>query len=349
MAENSGKWKTIFVVDDNDTNLSRAEESLENHYNVMTIPSSAKMFTLLNKIKPDLILLDIEMPEMSGFQAMELLKATDEYANIPVIFLTGVSSAEVEAEGFELGAVDFISKPFSTPVLLNRMKLHIGVNDLVKERTAALEHAHRSILLILADLVESRDEGTGGHIERSTQYIRLLINEMKAQCVYEDELATWELKNVAICAALHDVGKIAVSDVILNKPGKLTVDEYADMKNHAVVGAEIINRVISHTGENSLLDNAKLFAEYHHENWDGTGYPHGLKGLEIPLQGRIMAIADVYDALVSVRPYKTALTDDEAANIIIEESGKRFDPAIVKVFISIKDKFKEVRRIAMNE
>jgi len=337
-------WKTIFVVDDSDTNLSMAEESLENHYNVITIASGKRMFSIIERIKPDLILLDIEMPEMNGFEVMERLKSSDDYKNIPVIFLTSVRSAETEASGFEMGAVDFISKPFSTPVLLNRMKLHIGVNELVLERTAALEHAHRSVLRILADLVESRDQGTGGHIDRSTQYVRILISEMIEQNVYADELASWDLQNVAICAALHDVGKIGVPDSILNKPGRLTHAEYSDMKSHATTGAEIINRVINHTGENDLLHNAKLFAEFHHERWDGSGYPYGLQGLEIPLQGRIMAIADVYDALVSVRPYKNALSDDEATDIIIRDSGTHFDPDIVKVFASVRDKFKEVSR-----
>ena len=335
--------KTIFVVDDNDTNLSKAEESLEDHYNVITIPSGQRMFALLKKMKPDLILLDIEMPEMDGFQVLETLKSTKSLEDIPVIFLTGKNDVKTETQGFEMGVVDFVSKPFSTPVLLNRVKCHIDINALIRRRTIALENAHRSMMFVMADLVENRDKGTGGHIDRTTQYVRLLVEAMQAQGVYAEEMADWEVEVLVACAALHDVGKIGISDLILNKPDRLTDDEYFSMKEHALNGAAIINRVISRTGEDRFLHNAKMFAEFHHESWDGTGYPHGLKGLEIPLQGRIMAIADVYDALVSERPYKPAFTDDVAVDIIIEDSGKKFDPSIVDVFYSIRDKFKDAR------
>jgi len=334
--------KTIFVVDDNDTNLSKAEESLDAAYDVMTIPSGARLFAILAKIKPHLILLDIEMPEMDGFQVLSRLKSEKEHKDIPVIFLTGMRSPEVEVKGFEMGVVDFITKPFSTQVLLNRVKLHVDVNQLIKERTEQLERTHRNLIFILADMVENRDQGTGGHTDRTTEYIRILIEEMKNKGVYAEELTDWDIDMMAVCAILHDVGKIGVSDLILNKPDRLTVDEFNNMKNHAANGAQIINRVIARTGKDAFLHNARLFAEFHHESWDGSGYPHGLSGLDIPIQGRIMSIADVYDALISERPYKPAYTHERAVEIIMRDSGKRFDPKIADVFYSIREKFKEV-------
>jgi putative two-component system response regulator len=335
--------KTIFVVDDNDTNLSKAEESLEDTYDVMTISSGARLFKILEKKKPNLILLDIEMPEMDGFDVLKKLKETREYKNIPVVFLTGVRSPEVEARGFENGVVDFVTKPFSTPVLLNRVKLHIDVNLLIKEHTEKLERNHQNMIFILADMVETRDSGTGGHIERTTEYVKVLTREMQKTGVYIEEIKDWDLEMMGICAILHDIGKIGVTDSILNKPGRLTDEEFAQIKNHASNGATIINRVINRTGEDDFLHNALLFAEFHHESWDGSGYPHGLKGLDIPIQGRIMAIADVYDALISERPYKPAFTHEKAVDIIMKDSGKRFDPAIAEVFSKINEEFKTVQ------
>ena len=324
--------KTIFVVDDSDTNLSMAEEALEAQYRALTLPSAAKMFALLEKLTPDLILLDIEMPGMDGFEAMRRLKAHDAYAGIPVIFLTGVTTASIEAQGFELGAVDFIIKPFSVPVLLNRIKTHLNIDAIIRERTAQLKRLQNGIVHVLADIIENRDKDTGGHIGRTTVRIRALIDAMLARGVYADEILNWDLDLVVSSARLHDVGKIAISDFILNKPGPLTEAEFEKMKTHAAEGERIIEQIIYQTGEAEFLRNAKLFAGYHHEQWDGMGYPHGLKALEIPLQGRVMAIVDVYDALVSERPYKRAFTAEEAVHIIMTGAGKRFDPAIVEVF-----------------
>jgi len=335
--------KTVFVVDDNDTNLSKAEESMEDIYDVMTIPSGARLFVILKKMKPDLILLDIEMPEMDGFEVLAQLRQTKEYKDIPVIFLTGVRSPEVESRCFESGAVDFITKPFSTPVLLNRVKLHIDVHRLIKQHTEELERNHQNMIFILADMVESRDMGTGGHIERTSAYVKMFVAEMQKQGVYAEEIKDWDAEMIGICAILHDIGKISVSDTILNKPGRLTEEEFDSMKNHASSGASIIKRVVDRTGEDAFLHNALFFAEYHHESWDGSGYPHGLKGYDIPLQGRIMAIVDVYDALVSERPYKPAFSHDKAVDIIMKDAGKRFDPKIAEVFSTINEQFQTVQ------
>jgi len=335
--------KTVFVVDDSDTNLSMAEAVLEDNYRVMTMPSADKMFNLLNKIIPDLILLDIEMPDMDGFEALKKLKAETAWMEIPVIFLTGRNNAEVEAHGFELGAVDFITKPFSAPVLLNRLKTHLEIDEIIHERTEKLHALQNSIVAVLADMVETRDKGTGGHIERTSVYIDILIKEMKEKGVYAEEISGWDIEKIVSSARMHDLGKISITDTIINKPGKLTDDEYEAMKNHAREGERIIDEIISRTGEGDFLLNAKLFAGTHHERWDGKGYPRGLKGTDIPLQGRIMAIVDVYDALVSERSYKRAFSDDEAISIIMQNSGTHFDPKIADLFYEVREHIKAVK------
>ena len=334
--------KTIFVVDDSDTNLVKVEEALEEKYQVLTMPSASKMFAFLKKIIPDLILLDIEMPEMNGFEALQILKSNRTYATIPIIFLTGHADVTSEARGFELGAVDFISKPFSALVLLNRIKTYLDIDDIIRERTAQLRQFQNSLVTVLADMVESRDRTTSGHIERTMAYIKILIKAMEEKGVYADELFGWDFDTTISSARLHDIGKITISDIILNKPGKLTNDEFERIKSHSTEGELIIDKMLEQTGEADFLVNAKLFAGFHHEHWDGSGYPHSLKGTEIPLQGRIMALVDVYDALASQRPYKEALTEDEVTDIIKEESGKYFDPKIVEVFLQVKDLFKEI-------
>jgi putative two-component system response regulator len=335
--------KTIFVVDDNDINLSMARNALETFYRVFTIPSAEKMFKLIEKITPDMILLDIEMPEMDGFEALLYLKSNPLYSGIPVIFLTGYSNDTIEARGFELGVVDFITKPFSTLVLLNRIKMHLDIDDLIRERTARIKRLQDGIMTVLSDVIEERDKDTGGHNDRTSAYVKLLIKAMEERGVYADEIRGWNLELVASSARLHDTGKIHILDAILNKPGKLNYEEFEQMKSHTIEGARIISRIIKQTNEEDFLYNAKLFAEYHHERWDGTGYPHGLKETDIPLQGRIMAIVDVYDALVSKRPYKEPVPEEEAVNIIAMNAGKQFDPKIVQVFLEIKDKFKVLR------
>ncbi|MCL2076721.1 MAG: response regulator [Betaproteobacteria bacterium] len=385
--------KTIFVADDNDTNLALAREALRDQYRVMTVQSAAKMFALLEKVVPDMILLDIKMPEINGFEALRRLKSNASHADIPVIFLTNISDASVEARGFQLGVVDFITKPFSASVLLNRIKTHLDIDKLIRERTAEVEqqkwqlqHLQNSIVYVVADMVEKRDRETGGHIERTTASIRILLDALLEQGVYADEICDIDFELFVSSARLHDVGKIAVPDSILNKPGKLTDEEFAIMKTHAAEGEQLIDQIISRTGSNdpsfsaklfsgcqhlsdeefavmkthaaegeriidkivyragakTFLQYAKLFAGYHHERWDGKGYPCGLAEKDIPFQGRIMAFADVYDALVSARPYKKPFTHEEAVKIIMENSGTQFDPFIAEVFYNARDQFKSV-------
>jgi len=341
--------KMIFVVDDNDTNLAAAREALRTCYRVMTMPSALKMFAMLEKLTPDLILLDIEMPEMDGFEALRHLK--ESKADIPVVFLTSLVDAQVEARGFQLGVIDFITKPFSAPVLINRIKTHLEIDELIRERTsqlqnktAQLQNLQNAIIFGFADLVESRDENTGGHIDRTSTYIQILLDAVVERGIYTDDTAALNRELFISSARLHDVGKIAISDVILNKPGKLTDEEFEIMKTHTTEGERAIEKIASRTDDDEFLNNAKLFAGSHHERWDGTGYPRALSGTEIPLQGRLMAIVDVYDALVSARPYKKPFQPDEAVRIIMDSAGTHFDPQIADVFYEVRGRFGDVSR-----
>jgi putative two-component system response regulator len=336
--------KTVFVVDDNDTNLVAAKNALEDTYDVVTIPSAAKLFKIAEKIKPDLILLDVDMPECDGFTALKMMKSDPKIipllSNVPVIFLTGVTDNDAEVHGFELGAVDFLSKPFSAPRLLKRIESHIETDKLIKKSQKKLRHIQNAVISVLSELVENRDKVTGGHIERTQKYLEILLDELIRTGVYSDEIKTWDLTLLLPSAQLHDVGKITVSDLILNKPARLTNDEFDKIKIHSAEGERIIDEIISKTSDDGFLGHAKKFAGTHHEKWDGTGYPRGLKGKDIPLEGRIMAIADVYDALVSERPYKEPYTHEKAVEIMKSDSGKHFDPLLIEAFLSVADEFK---------
>ncbi len=335
--------KIIFVVDDSAVNLIKAKQALEGHYDVFTMLSAAKMFALLERITPDLILMDIEMPEMDGFAALQKLREDELTARIPVIFLTAFSDEARESHGLELGAVDFIAKPFSVPIVLRRIANHLHVSDLIKKRTERIEQLQNNVVFVLADMIENRDKVTSGHVDRTSEYIKILIEGMQDHSLYTEEMNGWNKDMLVFSARLHDIGKISVSDLILNKPSKLTKEEFEIMKLHSQEGERIIQQIIARTGEGMFLRHAKYFAGYHHEHWDGKGYHRGLKGLDIPLQGRIMALVDVYDAITSERPYKEAFSHEYAVKVITEDSGKQFDPKIVDVFLAIKDKFKTVK------
>ena len=333
--------KTVFIVDDNATNLVTAKNALTGVYKSYALPSAEKMFQLLEKITPDLILLDVEMPEMDGFEALSVLKADEKLKTIPVAFLTAKYDVESELKGFEIGAIDFINKPFSPPVLIKRIETHIGIDTLIKQSLERVREVHNATINVIANMVENRDKVTGGHVDRTQKYLAILVNELILTGTYSDEISKWNLEVVLSSAQLHDVGKIKISDLVLNKPGKLTDEEYALIKKHCEEGEEIIEGIISKTKKDNFLMHAKKFAASHHEKWDGSGYPKGLAGANIPLEGRIMAIADVYDALVSERPYKKPLTHEEAVEIIKKDSGTYFDPGIIEAFLNVENDFLE--------
>ena len=333
--------KTIFIVDDNSSNLIIANKALSKIYRTYSLLSAEKMFTLLEEIKPDLILLDVEMPVMNGFEALSILKKDDKLKSIPVVFLTARNDAESETRGFEMGAVDFLIKPFSPPVLLKRIEMHIETDKIIKESLQSVRQVHNATINIIANMVENRDKVTGGHIDRTQKYLAILVFELLRNGVYSEEILSWNLEELLPSAQLHDVGKIAISDLVLNKADKLTDGEFELIKKHCEAGEIIIEGIIKKANEDGFLNHAKRFAGYHHERWDGTGYPRRLAKEKIPLEARIMAIADVYDALVSERPYKKSFTHEQAIEIIKEASGTQFDPKIVDAFLNVANDFLE--------
>jgi putative two-component system response regulator len=369
-------YDKIILVDDNPSNLRAGKNVLSEKYEVYTAPSAAKLFELLADIKPAMILLDIDMPEQNGYEAIRILKAKKETSDIPVIFVTGKTDMYNELEGLDLGAIDYITKPFMPPLLLKRIEVHLLVEaqkktlksqkQMLEKQTGILEIQQRelknfnnnlqrmvdkktktvlelqdAILKTVADLVESRDDITGGHIERTQQGVGLLVDALRDHPIYGREVAGWDVKLLLRSSQLHDVGKIAISDRILQKPGRLSPEEFEEMKKHAAFGVRILEKIETNTSASDFLTHAKIFAGTHHEKWDGSGYPRGIKGEEIPLQGRIMALADVYDALVSERPYKKAFHHAEAVKIIQEGKGKQFDPIITDVFIACMDNIRD--------
>jgi putative two-component system response regulator len=252
--------KTIFIVDDNDTNLMAAKTALDGAYKTFALPSAEKLFKLLEKITPDLILLDVAMPEIDGFQAMSALKSDEKLKAIPVIFLTAKNDAESEIHGFDMGALDFINKPFSAPVLIKRIETHIEADRLIKESQQAVRDIHNATISVIADVVESRDKVTGGHIERTQSYLEILVNALASAGIYKDEITNWDLTLLIPSAQLHDVGKLNVSDLVLNKPGKLTDEEFNLIKKHCADGERIIDEIISKTKDDGFLRHAKKFA-----------------------------------------------------------------------------------------
>jgi putative two-component system response regulator len=332
--------KTVFIVDDSGTNLLTAKNALDGAYKTYALSSAASMFRLLDKITPDLILLDVDMPEMNGFEAMAALKSDERLQAIPVVFLTAKHDADTEIRGFEMGALDFINKPFSAPVLQKRIETHIETDLLIKRSLLAVRSIHNATIKVIADMVESRDKATGGHIARTQRYLELLVRELLRAGDYADEIAGWDMSLLLPSAQLHDVGKINISDLILNKPGKLTDAEFEIIKTHCAEGERIVDEILRETQDDGFLLHARRFAGSHHEKWNGTGYPRGLSGLGIPLESRIMAIADVYDALVSERPYKKPFTHEEAVATIKDGSGTHFDPVIVGAFVRVADDFR---------
>ncbi|MDR1960767.1 MAG: response regulator [Gracilibacteraceae bacterium] len=346
----------IILVDDNITNLSIGKNMLKAYYEVYTAPSAEKMFECLERFMPELILLDIEMPGMDGYEAIRRLKNTAALADLPVIFLTAKNDEGSELEGLNLGAVDYVSKPFSAPLLHKRIETHLllaaqkkqlqnhnhRLQATVLEKTKRLVELENAVIGIVAEMVEFKDSVTGGHVLRTQKYLQLLIEKLMEENIYTEEFSGWNLDYLLSSAQLHDVGKIAISDTILNKPGKLNDEEYEKMKTHVLIGVNAIERIEERTAEHEFLRHAKIIAGTHHEKWDGTGYPWGLRGLRIPLEGRLMAIADVYDALISERPYKKAFSAAEAESIIEDGRNRHFDPVLVDLFHMVSDQFAEI-------
>ncbi|MCL1875787.1 MAG: response regulator [Synergistaceae bacterium] len=348
--------KCIFLVDDNILNLNVGKAALQHKYTIVTIPSGEKLLSLLDKMKPELILLDIDMPGMSGYDTIKIIKANPEIANIPVIFLTGKNEADSEILGLSLGAVDYITKPFSQSILLMRIELHlllqtqkeelrefnINLQKMVEERTNEINDLQNAVIMWAAEVIEFRDEETGQHVERVQKYLEILLNAMKKIESYSMEIAKWDTDAFLKSAILHDIGKIKIRDSVLLKESRLDDEEMDNMKLHSIYGKMLLENLQNRVPNQTFLDYAKTLAHRHHERWDGTGYPDKLHGEEIPLQARMMAIADVYDALITARPYKKAFSHEEAMEIISLGGGSQFDPELTKLFVSLSDKIRDI-------
>ncbi|MDR0491464.1 MAG: response regulator [Oscillospiraceae bacterium] len=352
----TGQKHSIFLVDDNIVNLNMGKTILQNKYTVFTIPSGEKLMASLTNLKPDLILLDIDMPEISGYDVIKMLKCNPETADIPVIFLTGKSNSDDELLGLSLGAIDYITKPFSQSILLKRVELHMllqaqklelrelnnNLLDKVNERTDEILALQNAVIMWAAEFIEFRDEETGQHVDRVQNYIKVLLGEMKKTELYADEIATWDIGAFLRSTSLHDVGKIKIRDDILLKPGPLTSEEFDNMRLHTVYGKMLLESLQNKVPNQMFLEYAKVLAYNHHERWDGKGYPDNLEGENIPLQARMMALADVYDALISERPYKKALSHEEAVTVVANGRGTQFDPNLSDLFVSLSGKIKAI-------
>lgn len=340
----------IMVIDDNITNLNIARMALEDRYDVILMPSGEKALKLFERVTPDLILLDVEMPDMNGFEVIKHIKSSVlPVSNTPVIFVTAKDDSTSEFDGLNLGAVDYITKPFSFPMLLKRVELHLQLQrysqhleKMVEEKTKVITELQYSIVHVLSDMVERRDGSTGGHLLRTQDYLKVLLDDIKSHKLFNNELCAIDEELFIHASQLHDVGKMSIPDRILLKPGPLTDEEFSVMKTHTTLGEEAIRYAMSSVQEKTFLEIAASFAGTHHERWDGTGYPNGLKGFEIPISGRMMAIVDVYDALISERPYKKPLTHDSAKEIIIKDRGTHFDPLLVDAFERVSETFRKI-------
>jgi len=328
--------QSVLIVDDTIENIDILKAILSEDYIVRAATRGIIALKIAEKVKPDIILLDIMMPEMDGYEVCERLKSNPLTSHIPVIFVTAMSEDQNEAKGFEVGAVDYVTKPINPIIVKARLKTHLALSNQqkeldrkVREKTKELQDSRVDLVHRLGLAAEFKDNETGYHVIRVSKYSKILAREFG--------LSDQEIELVELAAPMHDVGKIGIEDSILKKPGKLTDDEYNRMKDHTKIGSEILG---SHT--DNLLKAATIMAEQHHERWNGTGYPKGLSEHDIHLYARICAVADVFDALTSYRPYKDAWTYDDAFEFIRSQRGKHFDPIVVDMFELNYDEIKKV-------
>jgi putative two-component system response regulator len=323
----------ILVVDDNLANLKFVRTQLSDSYRVAMAKSGPQALVMAAKSVPDLILLDIDMPEMDGFETMENLKRHEVLSRVPVIYLTANRDTDTQIRALASGAKDFVTKPFEKEILRHRISLHIRFNHYQHHLEDTVKELEDSMVTSFSGLIECRDGNTGGHVVRTRNYVELLGGFLLDKGLFPEDLNRRELELIVRAAPLHDIGKIGVSDAILLKQGKLTDEEYEQMKTHTTIGAKIIDKMYRRAPTQHYLNYAKKIAESHHERWDGRGYPKGIAAEDIPLCSRIMAVADVYDALVEDRIYRPALPHDEAMGIMTAERGRIFDPVVLDVFL----------------
>ena len=333
--------KRILVVDDNLSILKQISAHLSGEYEVSLAKSGMLALEICVKEQPDLILLDIEMPDMDGFDVITRLKQNPFLDRIPVIFLTASHSSEFEIKALESGARDFIIKPVEKGILLHRIELHLRFVSYQMQTEQDVTTLSDSIATSFAEMIECRDENTGGHVVRTSKYVEMLGKELIEEGMFPDELNPSELQLMVRAAPLHDIGKIAISDRVLLKAGRLDDIEFTMMKRHSEIGASILERMCQRMPAQRYLRYACLIAGSHHERYDGKGYPRGLDKERIPLCGRIMAVADVYDALMDNRVYRRGMGHIQASNIIFENEWTQFDPAVVGAFKKIEGQIVE--------
>jgi putative two-component system response regulator len=349
---------TVLIVDDAPDNLMLMNELLQDRYEVKLANNGRNALRIAGlATPPDLILLDVMMPELDGYSVCRQLKMNSATSEIPIIFLTAKNQSEDEQRGFQEGAVDYISKPINPVTLQARVSTHLQLKAsremlqdqnkylayLVEERTRELQQMQDAIILSMASLAEMRDNETGDHIRRTQHYVAALARQLQTHPRFSDHLSDENIELIYKSAALHDIGKVGVPDHILLKPGKLTKEEFEIMKLHTVYGRDMIREVEKHLGTtNDFLRFAHEIAYSHQEKWNGSGYPEGLAGDAIPVSARLMAVADVYDALISKRVYKGAMTHDQAIEIVREGRGNHFDPDVVDALLAIVDDFKSI-------
>ena len=341
----------IFIVDDVPENIQIALSHLkELDCEFAYATSGEQALERIRAAHPQLILMDVMMPGMSGFEAVVELKKERVVADIPVIFLTARAESGDIARGLELGAVDYIVKPFNGVELRSRVQNHLELyayrshlEELVQQRTHETEQLKDVIIEAMGEMAEYRDPETGRHIQRTRKYVELVSGSLVEGGHFVDQLTYEYVDLLQKSAPLHDIGKVAIRDSILLKPGKLTVEEFEEMKKHTLYGEEVIANLEQMAGyTTSFLSCAKEIAGSHHEKYDGSGYPRGLSGENIPLAGRIMAIADVYDALISKRVYKKAISHADALQIMLDGKGRHFDPLLIDALIKVEQQFYKV-------
>ena len=347
----------VLIVDDTPENLTLMNGLLKDLYRVKVVNNGERALKVAADSQPDLVLLDIMMPGMDGYEVCRRLKSNAETKDIPVIFLTAKTEIEDEQKGFDVGAVDYITKPISPPIVLARVKTHLTLKaaaDFLRDKNAFLETEVRRrtrevqvvqdvTIMAMASLAETRDNETGNHLRRTQNYVRTLARKLQSNPLFEKALDDATIDMLYKSSPLHDIGKVGIPDAILLKPGKLTGEEFEIMKTHTTLGRDAILAAEKLMGKpTTFLRLARQIAHYHQEKWDGSGYPEGFAGEKIPLSARLMAVADVYDALISRRVYKAPMAHDKAVAIIREGRDKHFDPRMVDAFLAIEQEFRAI-------
>lgn len=356
MASGHGKQR-ILIVDDTPDNIHILMNTLKDEYAILAATNGEKALTLATaEPTPDIILLDVMMPGIDGYEVCAQLKNDVRTKNIPVIFITALTEEENEAKGLALGAVDYVTKPFRPAIVKARVRNHLelkryrdDLEEIVEQQVDEIADSHMSTIFALSKLAESRDGDTGKHLERVQHYCRVLAENLGSKEKFKSLIDNDYIETIVFASPLHDIGKVAIPDSVLCKQGKLTDEEYTVMKSHTTRGAETIQEVTERHPSNAFLLMGMAIAHWHHEKWDGTGYPDGIAGERIPLSARIMALADVYDALTSVRCYKPPFSHEKSTEIILEGKGKHFDPDVVDAFLDTAGEFDRIRIEKGNE